>query len=544
MTRKITALVLFGLLVFNTSAQLRFIPLEQFYRDRTFLEPSNEGSSNTKKAHRVPTFFPVLETEYHNVSSIDTTKNRSTWFGRKLFDEHFFQNVSDEYFVSIDPIVNLSAGRDRRDINQASYFQNTRGIRVTGGIGRYFGFYSTLQENQARFVDYKSAYIKWRGEYYPTSSGNFVRTNGFVPGAARTKDFKTDGFDFAFVTGGIIIQAARDFTISLGNGPMFVGAGYRSLFLSDHSNMAPSLRFSIKLHDKLHAEIIYAQHLNLVRTQLINVGTEAFYQKKGFTAKYITYTPVKQFQISLFEGTSWQRWTDTEALRAHSLIFNPLPLINPAILGLKHQRSNTVLGLNAVYSPLSWLHIYSQIAIDNFKNPTPALQAGIRITEPFGINNLHAILEANIVPETFYQHDNSRLNYIHNNTALAHPMGAGFNEILGRLNYEFRRIGFSLSGNLYQTIYYTQSNFYGTPLLAVAKPPQPNPSGGPPVPPVESVIALGQIDFYYRFNRKNNLQIFASALYRDARARGGFQDQTLFFNFGIRTLLSNQYFDF
>jgi hypothetical protein len=544
MTRKITALVLFGLLGFKASAQLRFIPLEQFYRDRTFLEPSNENSSNTKKAHRAPTFFPVLETEYYNVSSIDTTKNRSTWFGRKLFDEHFFQYQNSEYFITIDPIVHLSMGRDLRDTDNKTYFQNTRGIRVTGGIGKYFGFYSTLQENQARFVDYQSSYIRWRGEYYPGSSGNFSRQNGFVPGAARTKPFQTDGFDFAFVTGGIIVQPSKNLTFSLGNSPMFIGAGHRSLFLSDHSNMAPHIRISAKLHDKLYAEVVYAQHLNLVRTSITNPGAEQFFQKKGFTARYLTYTPTEKLQISLFEGTTWKRWSDTEAERVHTLYYNPIPLINPTLLGLRHERSNSVVGLNTVYSPLNWMHLYAQIAFDDFKNPRPALQAGMRFSEPFGVENLHALVEVNHVPETFYQHENTRLNYIHNNIALAHPMGAGFNEILTRINYEFRGLGILVSANIYQTQYYTQSNFYGTPLLAVAKPPQPNPSGGPPVPPVEAVIALGQIDFYYRFNRKNNLQIFASALYRDARARGGFQDQTLFFNFGIRTLLSNQYFDF
>lgn len=543
MTAKITGgLILISLYSINSIAQLRFVPMAQYYKDKTFISTSHDGN---EKAYKTPTFFPVLEGEYFTVSEIDTNSEKRTWIGRKLFDEHFFQYQNSEYFITIDPIINFSLGRDLRDADNKSYFQNTRGIRVTGGIGKYFGFYSTLQENQARFVDYQTTYIRWRGEYYPTASGNFARTNGFVPGAARTKDFKGDGFDFAFVTGGILVQPTKNLTISLGNGPMFVGAGYRSLFLSDHSNMAPHLRFSFQLHKKLHAEVIYAQHLNLVRTKLFNTGTEAFYQKKGFTARYLTYTPTQKLQISLFEGTSWQRWTDTEALRAHALFFNPVPVINPVVLGLRHERSNSVLGLNAVFNPIKWLHLYTQIAFDDFKNLKPALQAGLRVTQPFGIQNLHALVEVNHVPETFYQHENRRLNYIHNNTPLAHPMGAGFNEILARLNYEWRRVGISVSGNVYQTKYFANANFYGTPLLAEKNPPHLNPpQGGTPIPPVDCVIAIGQFDFFYRFNSKNNLQIFASALYRNARARGGFQHETMFFNFGIRTNLSNQYFDF
>lgn len=517
--------------------QIRFLPMEHYYKDRTFVDNSATATtSDLKKASSSPTFFPVLEADSYSLEALTNAKASRKWVGRKLFDQHFFEYNDGAFSIAFDPIIDVSLGRDQRDIDNKRYFRNTRGVSVSGTVGDYFGFYSTLRENQQRFVDYQRSYILLRGEYYPNNSGDYVRTNGFVPGAARTKEFDTDAFDFAYVTGGVVVRLSKEFTISLGNSPMFIGAGHRSLFLSDHSNMAPHFRFSMKLNEKWHTEVVYAQHLNLVRTQMFNTGTERFYEKKGFTLSYLTYTPISSLKISFFEGTSWQRWTSSEIKRVHPLFYNPIPLVNPLFQGLRHERSNTVLGLNTIWTASPWLFLYGQIAVDDFERFKPAFQGGARFANAFRVKNLHALLEVNAVPETFYQHENPRLNYIHNNMPLAHPMGAGFFEVLGRLNYEWKRIGFSASANLYKTNYSVDANnFFAVPLLPVN-----NLSGNNSF---QSYIGIGQMDVFYRFNRKNNLQLFASVLYRQARTTG-IKNETFFLNIGLRTLLSNQYFDF
>jgi hypothetical protein len=535
MEKRLLLLFMCGFLTMQLWSQVRFVPMDQYYKDRTFLVIPHDGTVSSRRPFQAPTFFPVLEKHYFSVSDLDTNSERSTWVGRKLFDEHFFQYQNQEFFITIDPILNLNLGKDLRDADNKNFFHNTRGIRVTGGIGNYFGFYSTLMENQARFVDYQSDQIRLRGDYGPNAQGNIVRRNGFVSGASRTKAFKVDAFDYAFVTGGVIFKPSRDFFVTLGNSPLFVGAGHRSLFLSDNSSVAPHLRFSWRISEMWSTEIVYAQHMNMIRSGILNPGSEALFDRKGFTLTYVTFQPREKIQFSLFEGGTWSRGTSTEMKRVDRLYFNPVPLINPMILGLRDNRSNMVLGLQMVYSPLHWLHAYTQVAIDDFKNITPAVQVGLRFSEPFKIENLHALLEFNHVPETFYSHNNKRLTYTHNNMLLGHPMGAGFDEVLGRLNYEYKRFGISVAGNLLFTTYNPQTRIYGTPVLVI----QYNPS----TPSENAVIAFGQVDFLYRFNRKNNLQIFASALYRQARS-SNHQNETLFFNLGIRTPLFNQYFDY
>ncbi len=536
MKKNALALILSGIFILNGLSQVRFMPMEQYYKDRAFLDFPTDSSIISRYPYQAPTFFPVLENRFYTVSDLDTNSQRNSWFGRKLFDEHFFQYQNNEYFLTIDPILDMTLGRDLSDTENKNFFHNTRGIRVTGGIGKYFGFYSTIMENQARFVDYQSDQIRLRGDYGPNSQGTIVRRNGFVSGASRTKAFKGDAFDYAFVTGGVIFRPRRDFFLTLGNSPLFVGAGHRSLFLSDNSGVAPHLRISWRISPMWSTEIVYAQHMNMIRSGISNDGTESLFDRKGFTVTYLTFQPIEKIQISLFEGATWSRGTATEMKRVDRLYFNPVPLVNPLILGMRNQRSNMVLGLQGVWSITHWMHAYTQITIDDFETIKPAFQAGIRFAEPFKIENLHALVEFNYVPETFYSHDNKRLTYTHNNMLLGHPMGAGFQEVLGRLNYEYKRFGVSVAGNLMFTSYNPQTKIYGAPVLVI----QYNPS----TPSENAVVAFGQVDFLYRFNKKNNMQIFASALYRQARATGGFKHETLFFNLGIRTPLFNQYFDY
>lgn len=520
----------------NLTAQLRLLPLEHFYRDRVFgvtLEPDSTKTIKNQSSN-FGAFFPVLESESYQVRQLNRPTNRTTWFGRKLFDEHFYEYQNDEFFVTFDILANLSIGRDLRDPDNKNYFINTRGVHVNGGIGKYFGFFSNLRENQARYLDYQVNELRKGGQTIIASNGNQVQSGAFVSGGARTKGFKGDGFDFAYVTGGVLFMPVKNLVLSFGNNPIFIGAGHRSLFYSDHSNMFPHLRTSWRLNRFFNAEIIYAQHLNLIRMELNTPRTERLFEKKGFTVKYINFTPIKSLQLSLFEGTSWLRYDNDNIEQVHPLYYNPLPLLNTAILSQQGERHKTILGGQILWNPFRSLHLYSQIAYDEAFVSDPSIQIGTRLAEPFRVRNLHVLLEANRIPETAYRHNNPRLNYINNNISLAHPMGVGVDEIVGRINYEWKRIGISVQANAIRSVQNTVNGVNGIPLA-----PRPVPSNANFQ---EVVIGFGQIDLLYRFNKRSNLQVFTTVLFRQERISGNI-NETFYLGFGMRTPLSNRYFD-
>lgn len=546
--RKMKLLNYISLLLFtnffipNSWAQQRFYPTQDFYKDRMYnwsFTPTSSDSVNqilniSTFRYSGASFFPETETQIFSQKNLNIDQKQRKWVGRKVFQEHFFEIKGKDYYITIDPIVDFSMGRNLRDTATINYFQNTRGFEIKGDILDNISFFSNFRENQQRFLSYQSDYIAARGEYYPDSA-SYIQHNGSVPGSARTKPFKGDAYDFAFVTGGITYRPIKQIGISVGNNMHFVGSGYRSILLSDHSANAPYARISYTINKKFSGEVIYAQHLNLLRTEIQTVDTERQYEKKGFSVHYFTYKPISQLSISLFESTVWDRGDSLELRRVHGLYYNPIPVVNTAVLGTKGNRTNSMLGLNLLATlPLN-LHLYGQLAMDDFTKFDPAYQFGMRWSQPFNVRDLFVQVEYNTVPIGFYSHPNNRLNFVHNNLPLAHPFGSGFSEVVGRISYEWKRIALSSKTNFYVATLDPLTNQFGDQLYII-----PVASSGIAE---NGQILIQQIDLMYRFNRMNNLQLFATILYRASRFPSQ-THETVYIGFGLRTQLSNHYFDF
>ena len=85
---------------------------------------------------------PYVYNEVNAFIDLDSQKNKltqpkTTWFGRKLLNEHMANVRGKDFWFTIDPIVDLQVGSDSEDINT---FNNTRGIQINGGLGKNFNF--------------------------------------------------------------------------------------------------------------------------------------------------------------------------------------------------------------------------------------------------------------------------------------------------------------------------------------------------------------------------------------------------------------------
>jgi hypothetical protein len=520
-------------------AQQQLYPLQSFYKDRLFFQDTTKTTAHLEKSavafrYSGACFFPETEENTLSIQQLTDNTPRKNWFARKLFNEHFFEIKREKFKLYVDPLLGFSMGKDFNDQSLAYTYQNTRGFQIKGEIGKKISFITNLRENQQRFVAYQTQYILQHGEWYPNDSSVYQLRNGFVPGAARTKPFKNGGFDFAYATGAFTYAPIRQLRISFGNNMHFVGAGYRSLLLSDNSANFPYLQFSYRINAKLSGEVIYAQQLNLIRT-LKNSTPEALFEKKGYTVHYFTYQPIASLSIGFFEGTTWSRGDSAQSKRVNAWYYNPLPILSTAFLGTQSKWSNTVLGLNALYSAPAHLAFYAQFAINQLHTFHPAFQLGLRWSAPFSVKNLYLQAEWNTVPDYFYQNVLHRMNYTHNNLPLAHPMGAGFSENVFRANYEWKRCSFAYQSNLYFTQYDIVNQQFGTPIYPNAFPKSAMTDKGN--------LLLQEFTFAYRFNRSNNLQLYFSVLYRKGFF-AHYQNETCYFGIGLKTDLNNQYFDF
>src|SRR5690606_3001957 len=74
-------------------------------------------------------------------------------------------------------------------------------------------------------------------------------------------------------------------------------------------------------------------------------------------------------------------------------------------------------------------------------------QLGVRGFDMFGVRKLNFLAELNTARPYTYTHFDPISNYAHFSQPLAHPLGANFREVVGILNYSFKRFDLSLQGN-------------------------------------------------------------------------------------------------
>jgi hypothetical protein len=178
-------------------------------------------------------FLPIIESDYNLNQRIQDSSVFYSDFTIGLNRKHMVELEGKDYFLTISALGHLSVGRDLLDTSNLNLFQNTRGVLVEGDLFKNFSFSTSFFENQARFSAFESQFVADHGEMYTYWYG-YQQQNGVVPGAARTKPFKVNAFDYAYAIGSLIYKPIKRLSIVAGNNQQFIGSGYRSMLLSDN----------------------------------------------------------------------------------------------------------------------------------------------------------------------------------------------------------------------------------------------------------------------------------------------------------------------
>ncbi|ASS47184.1 MAG: hypothetical protein A3D31_15150 [Candidatus Fluviicola riflensis] len=471
-----------------------------------------------------PAFFPVTERNI-NHQLRDSAKRYSN-FGHYLYQRQLIE-IKDSTVgaLSITPLLNLSYGAELQDTNKTRY-QNTRGVRVEGTIGKRVTFTTSFYENQAILPGYVAGYIQQRGEQYLNAADSqYYTQNAVVPGAARTKPFKTDGFDYAYATGMVVVNVLKRCTVMWGNQPVFVGSGHRSMLWSDNSVGAINLRFRVRFSEKWELQNIKGRGLNLLRRPNPNNG-EAFYENTSLSISTLYFQPNEHFTIGLFEAGKWFRGDSASQNGFPALFFLPLPGAATLQAVTKANSVNSLTGIDL----RAWVGkhtIYGQFALNPAENNSMVYQIGVRLypaKNPF----IQAQVEYNHADNNAYTSSVSRLNFSNYNMPIAHPSGNALDEVVLRLLWE--------KGHWFvqsQTNYFFKQSENETLLMPVVKSTV-----------TSSRQVLNQsVEVGYRFNRTYGFEIVAGFRYRHAEGTTTYSEGS-WISVGIRTALTNHYFDF
>jgi len=234
---------------------------------------------------------------------------------------------------------------------------------------------------------------------------------------------------------------------------------------------------------------------------------------------YVNWLATKWFNIGLFESTIWQTEDSTGTLPFELRQLNPIPFINTVTTGF-NKNDHSIVGLNTKIKLPFKTVLYNQVVYDGKQDDQQlGVQAGLKL---YAIHNLTLQAEYNTVsPSTYQVNQNSLQNYSHYNQPLAHPLGTNFNEMIGILNYKYKRVFTQAKINLaeYNTTVPTSTLEY------------------------DATLTILQAHLGYIINPKTNLSFVVGATNRVEKTNIS-EDKTNYIYFSIKTSLRNLYYDF
>ncbi|HYG03039.1 MAG TPA: hypothetical protein VD927_11390 [Chryseosolibacter sp.] len=353
-------------------------------------------------------------------------------FYRKKSD--FFSYHSDDFDLHINPVIYFQAGNDSERDDRL--FMNTRGVEVRGMVDKKVGFYTYLTDNQVILPSYV-----WQ----------VVGETDVIPHEGFWKEYQEGkGADFLQARGYITADVSKHINVQLGHDRFFIGNGYRSLAFSDYAPPSMFLKGNVKVW-----KVNYLFLVNQMTTPPDDAITNKFGGlksiSKGYPNKYnalhhISINIGKKLNIGVFESVIYSA-DDTlgyDHLRLD--YFNPI-IFYRAIEQQNGSSDNVLLGMDFKWNMVRNFQVYGQFLLDEFvisniraQNGWWANKFGVQIggkyVDAFAVQNLDLQGEVNIVRPYTYSHNSTYGNYSNYKQAIAHPLGANFQEFVGILRYQ------------------------------------------------------------------------------------------------------------
>jgi hypothetical protein len=521
------------------------IPFSHSYYAQ-FDDAMNKVGSNNHTASKPYTYAEV--SKYYNLKAVNQSlqKNTSSWLGRKLWNENMVQIQGEDYWLALNPIVDLQMGK-ASDIDASYTYVNTRALNFRGGLGKQINFTTTFFESQGRFAGYFNNYA----ESLKPSGGN----PAIVPGIGIAKRFKTDAYDFPLAEANITFAPSKFFDFQLGYGRNFIGDGYRSLLEADGASPYPYFKINTTFW-----KIKYTNTYMWLKDVRPDVTEEKTYASKFMANHYLSWNVSNRLNLGFFESVVW---TDSNNRGFDINFVNPIIFYRAVEFGSSSRSGNALLGLTGKYKWNNDINLYGQFLIDEFsvsdvkaadkswKNKF-GFQVGAKYFNAFNIKDLLFQLEYNHVRPYVYSHSAVITNYGHNNQSVGHQWGGNFKELVaiaryhkGRyytdakftvgtrgLDFDTPEDGFNYGGNIYKS--YDEDRPYDTGV----KVGQGN----------KTNIFIADIQAGYLVNPITNLKFFGSFIYRNfdptQETATTFKQSTTWFTIGLRSDVFNWYFDY
>lgn len=517
------------------------IPLtHQTYSEIEYYLNIGENTHTASKPYLFNEVKPYVDLEAKRTAIL---KDKKSWVGRKLFNEHLALVKGKNYWFTLNPVWDLQIGKDNSDLDYT--YNNTRGLQIQGSLGKKLSFSTSFYESQGRFADY---FNKETRRLNP-----IIGAEALVLGRGKAKSFKENGFDYPVAEAYLSYTPNEFFNFQFGSGKNFIGDGYRSFFLSDVASPYPFL--------KINTQFWKIKYTNLwmwmddIRSVSSGDGTNF---RKYVAIHHLSWNVTKNFNIGLFEAVI----TNQDSYNQFDIsFFNPIIFYRAVEFSNGGDGSGNVqIGLNMKYKVNNNISLYNQFLIDEMTMDRVfdgsgywgnkfAFQFGAKYFNAFKVDNLMLQGEVNIARPYTFSHREVTLNSGHYSQPISHLWGANFWEAIGIARYSKNRwfgnakIIIGEKGFDYQGSNVT----YGGDIYV---------SYNQRVSDINNDIAqgnttsifIGDIQAGYVLNPTTNLQLFGGLTYRNftpsVSDNVATKNNTTWFTVGVKSDLFNWYFDF
>jgi len=482
--------------------------------------------------------------KYYDVAGYDSTLsyNKKSWWGRKLFDEHLLKVEKEDFWFTLDPVMNFQVGKDFNSEHSTTYV-NTRGFYIEGQLGKQFSFQTSFYENQARFADYTS---DWAREHKGVSGA------GLIPGQGIANNFKEGGFDYAMAEAELSFTPSKFFNFQFGTGRNFIGDGYRSMFLSDGAFNYPYFKINTTFWNIKYTN--YYMFMQDIRPEVALPGN--VHQKKFVTAHYLSWNITDRINVGFFESITWADSTNQRGFDISYL--NPIIFYRPIEFSLGSSGGNAIVGFSTKIKITNYIQFYGQAVLDEFTLSEVkasngywankfAFQLGLNYFDAFGIEGLQLKQEVNWARPYTFSHREPLQNYGHYNQPIGHQWGSNFWESVSIIRYRYDRL-FADAKIIYgKKGYDTATTNWGGDIYKPYTDREQD-YGNTVAQGNTGTLFYTNLKAGYIVNPSINLKLYVDFTFRDFKI----MEETSFLknssgaiiSFGIRTDLFNTYYDF
>lgn len=342
----------------------------------------------------------------------------------------FIYHNSRNLFLSVNPVLGYQGLYERSEQGDAykQYFTAGAKLRATykNIIGADFNLRYVYEEPVSYYQQYND------------------RRNSLI-GIHKFKQTAPGQYQYWLPTGQISASLIKDYiSIAAGYDYQKISDGYRSLILSDFSAPAAYVHLRTKIwklqYDNLYMRLSPDQHIPG------NDLTNNSYGFKYATAHHLSANITSWLNLGVYEMVVFNRGNHFE-----------LGYMNPMIFYRAIERSlgspdKVAIGISAKAIPAKGLAVYGQFLVNEFTakeffgsngylHNKWGGQLGVNYYDAFTVPNLDLQAEINVLrPYTFQHYAGTGQGYIasnftNNNLPLAHPLGAGFRELVLMANY-------------------------------------------------------------------------------------------------------------